>query len=98
MERENRLLASCIACRCAIQEARLNQTATHVELYEKGLRTRVQFPPAPPLARLGPSIGIRWVAFVIGGRHLTTASLGFQRVPPFGGREGSPSPRRQSQQ
>ncbi len=39
--------------------------ATHVELYEKGLRTRVQFPPAPPLQTIKAASDIQLAAFFL---------------------------------
>ena len=42
------MLASGLACDCAIPEARSKQIAKHVELRDEGLRTGVRIPPAPP--------------------------------------------------
>jgi len=53
-ERENRALASGLACDCAIPEARSKQIAKHVELRDEGLRTGVRIPPAPPYKTVDP--------------------------------------------
>ena len=42
-------LAQRATARCKERDS--NQTATHVELFEEGLRTGVQIPPAPPLLK-----------------------------------------------
>ena len=43
-----------------------NQNATHVELLIEGLRTRVQFPPAPPYRMTEAANDIQLAAFFIG--------------------------------